>query len=144
MHLADGSTIVVIEDDLDTRTMLALWLSSLGCFVHTCADGKSGLETILMVRPDVAIIDIGLPDISGAEVARVVRATSDVGRIRLIALSGYEPDRHKHALRRAGFDHYMLKPVDIQAFRAMVLGESPPGSGPNGSGSRGSGEDEGG
>ncbi len=106
--------IVVVEDNADAREMLRFSLELAGHEVHEAHDGPSGLATILRVRPDVALVDVGLPELDGYEVARQVRAK--VGStIHLVALTGYgQPDDRRQALQ-AGFDAHLVKPVKPEA-----------------------------
>jgi len=106
--------------------MLAAVLESSGHDVLVAADGLAGLALVEAERPDVAIIDIGLPGIDGYELARRVRAgahDSDAGpRVALVALTGYgQPDDVQRA-RDVGFDRHIVKPVDGAVLEAVVRG----------------------
>jgi CheY-like chemotaxis protein len=74
------------------------------------------------MRPDVALVDIGMPGFDGLEVARRVRAVDPQRRIRLVALTGYGSGEHQAAALAAGFDDYMVKPFDIARFRLWLTG----------------------
>ena len=104
--------IVVVEDNEDGREMLRLLLESAGHEVHTAADGPDGVELVTRVRPDIAFVDLGLPELNGFEVARRIRAAPGTGDVHLIALTGYgQAEDRAHALE-AGFDDHLVKPVD--------------------------------
>src|SRR5437773_7799666 len=106
--------ILIIEDNDDARETLRNLLHLLGHEVHEACDGDSGVDEARRLRPDVALIDIGLPGIDGYEVARRVRA--DVPRARLVAVTGYgQPDDLQRAWA-AGFDVHLVKPVDRSSF----------------------------
>ena len=85
-------------------------------------DGASGMERALTTRPDVALIDIGLPGMDGYEVARRIRR--DLGRgIRLIALTGYGQPEDRRRAEQAGFDAYLVKPVFADQLVRVLTGE---------------------
>jgi signal transduction histidine kinase len=111
---------VIVEDNEDARQSLRVLLTLEGHEVHEAADGNAGIETILRVMPDVALVDIGLPGADGYEVARRVRAQLG-DRIKLVAVTGYglPEDRKKSA--DAGFDLHLVKPVDEEGL-AKVFG----------------------
>ena len=111
--------IVVVEDNGDTRQMLRFALELAGHEVHEAIDGPGGLDAILRVRPDVALIDIGLPEFDGYEVARKVRGALG-GTLLLVALTGYgQPDDRRQALE-AGFDSHLVKPVEPGALLGVI------------------------
>ncbi|MBW3656316.1 MAG: response regulator, partial [Gemmatimonadetes bacterium] len=89
-----------------------------GHTVSTAADGIDGLSRLLRLQPEVSIIDIGLPGMTGYEVARNARAAGYAGR--MIALSGYGQERDVNNALVAGFDAYLVKPVDRKQLRASL------------------------
>jgi signal transduction histidine kinase len=112
--------IVIVEDNADTREMLRLALELSGHEVHEAHDGPSGLDAIMRLRPDIALIDLGLPEFDGYEIARQVRKTAG-SAIRLIALTGYgQPDDQRQALD-AGFDAHLVKPVGHDVLQAALV-----------------------
>ncbi len=107
---APGRRVLLVEDNDDLRDMTCALLQSRGCTVLTAADGKSALALAARQRPDVAFVDIDLPDISGYEVARALALQ---GGIRLVAVTGYgQPDDVRQALA-AGFELHLKKPVRL-------------------------------
>lgn len=111
---ADGAarSIVVVEDNNDVRELLRLKLRRLGHEVEAVADGLAGVTAIMSRRPDLALIDIGLPGIDGYEVAARVRQSIGDG-VMLVAVSGFgQPEDKKRALD-AGFDEHITKPADV-------------------------------
>lgn len=103
------------EDALDTlRTMLELDGHSVWC----ATDGINGLASLLENRPDVAVVDIGLPGLTGLEVAKRSRAAGYAGR--MIALSGYGHDNYSEQALAAGFDAYLVKPIDADQLRRIL------------------------
>jgi two-component system, sensor histidine kinase len=112
--------ILIVEDSRDSRDMLRFLLEHAGHEVHEAADGPSGVEAILTVRPDIALVDVGLPGLDGFEVARRVRADARGREVRLVALTGYGlPEDHRRS-REAGFDAHLVKPVDPARLVAVI------------------------
>lgn len=105
------SSILIIEDKADSRRMLEAMLKLDGYTVYTAADGAEGLETIFRLRPRYAIIDIGLPELDGYQVARKVREVMSKDEIYLIALTGYGRPEDCRAVQEAGFDEHLVKPL---------------------------------
>jgi signal transduction histidine kinase len=113
--------VLVVEDHDDTREMVAFMVKEAGHEVHVAADGASGLAAAMRERPDVAIIDVGLPRMNGYEVASGIRAAPWGTDMVLVALSGYGmPDDRRRALE-AGFDRYLVKPIADVDELASVL-----------------------
>ena len=114
--------ILVVDDHQDSTDSLALFLRLRGHEVHTAHDGPSALEAIERYRPDVVFLDLGLPGMSGYDVARRVRAMDDLGPLRLVALTGYGTDGDRQKTRDAGFDVHLAKPVDPRALDELLAG----------------------
>jgi signal transduction histidine kinase/ActR/RegA family two-component response regulator len=118
--------ILVVEDNDDAREMLHHLLRLAGHEVLEATDGPSGLEATLRARPDVALVDVGLPGFDGYELARRVRATGD-SSIYLVALTGYgQPDDRRQAME-SGFDAHLVKPVNPEALLAAIHAGAPGG-----------------
>ncbi|XLZ71865.1 response regulator [Massilia sp. SR12] len=120
--------VLLVEDNDDGREMMAMMLSCYGYPVQHAADGFQGLATAVAARPDIALVDIGLPGIDGYEVARRMRANPDTHHIKLIALTGYGLADDQRRVMDAGFDMHLVKPVDVdQLLRAIseCLARSP-------------------
>ena len=111
--------ILVIEDNDDAREMLRECLALSGHEVQGARDGATGLALAERISPEVALIDIGLPDMDGYEVARRLRSARD-GTISLIALTGYgQPEDRRRALE-AGFDMHLTKPVETERLEEVM------------------------
>lgn len=110
--------VLVIEDNVDVLAALRSKLELDGHSVSTAMDGIEGLTRLLRQQPEVSIVDIGLPGLTGYEVARHARAAGYAGR--LIALSGYGQERDRADALTAGFDGYLVKPVDPAQLRASL------------------------
>ena len=103
--------ILIVEDNDDVRTMLGRALAIEGHHVREARDGATGIAMAAAERPDAALIDIGLPDVDGYEVARRLRADDAAGRTALIAVTGYGQQEDQRRARDAGFDVHLTKPV---------------------------------
>lgn len=106
-------SILLIEDNEDARAILTMMLSSLGHRTLTAADGQCGIEVAAAEMPDIALIDIGMPGMSGYEVAQALRANPDTCAIKLIAMTGYGLAEDKEKAMQAGFDMHLVKPVSL-------------------------------
>jgi PAS domain S-box-containing protein len=106
--------ILVVEDNADARDMLLALLTLEHHEVFTASDGPAGVDAALRERPDLALIDIGLPGLNGYEVARRIRATEPGRTMKLIALTGYGQSEDMRQAREAGFDLHLVKPVDLR------------------------------
>jgi len=116
--------IVVVEDNNDVRDLLRLKLRRLGHEVADARDGIEGLDTVLRERPDLALVDLGLPGMDGYEVARHVR--QQLGdEVVLVAVSGFGQPEDKRRAIEAGFDDHITKPADVNDIE-NVLRRFPP------------------
>jgi CheY-like chemotaxis protein len=113
--------ILIVEDGADNRESLQELLESQGHRVDTAIDGERGVEQALAGRPEVALVDIGLPRLDGYEVARRIRGAMG-SKIFLIALTGYgQPDDRARAAA-AGFDVHITKPLDFRTLERLIAG----------------------
>ena len=103
--------VLIVEDNADAREMLGTVLSSAGHEVREADTGAAALGAVAMFRPDVGLIDIGLPGVDGYEVARRLRATDGGKGMLLVALTGYGQPEDRRRARAAGFDAHLTKPV---------------------------------
>ena len=117
--------VLLIEDNDDGRQMLCAALTLEGHHIEVAADGGSGLAAAAGSHFDMAIIDIGLPDITGYEVARRLRTNPDGGPRTLIALSGYGPEHDAGQAREAVFDLHLVKPVSPERLNEIIATFAP-------------------
>jgi PAS domain S-box-containing protein len=122
---AEGRRILIVEDNADSREMLRVLLELAGHEVHEAEDGPGGLAALERVRPDVALIDLGLPGLDGYELARRARQAGTTAR--LVALTGYGLPDDRQRSRQAGFDAHLVKPVDRDQL-AMAIRAARPGA----------------
>lgn len=106
--------VLVVDDSRDVRHTLSLLLPRHGHEVQTASDGPSAIEAALAWRPDVALLDIGLPAMDGYELARHLRQQDSLRNLVLVALTGYGQETDRQRALEAGFDHHLVKPADIR------------------------------
>jgi CheY-like chemotaxis protein len=112
--------ILIVEDNRDGADSLALLLELMGNNVRTVYDGASALEAATEYRPDVVLLDIGLPGRDGYEVARDIRASPQLNGVVLIAQTGWGQEEDYRRTREAGFNHHLVKPVDPQKLQELL------------------------
>ncbi len=112
----EGLRVLVVDDNIDLVMTLATTLRQKGYSVQSAYTGPSGLKTAQQWRPDIVLLDIGLPELDGYEVARRIRSEpfAELSNARLIALTGYGRDADIDMAREAGFDGHLVKPCDIE------------------------------
>src|SRR5687767_11362442 len=107
-----GRHILIVDDYADALDIWALYLRSVGYDVSTAADGATAVARAEQLRPDLIVLDLELPGISGFEAAKRLRRNSSTQDIPLIAATGYSHQRQLAMAREAGFDDVVVKPVD--------------------------------
>ena len=112
--------MLLVEDNDDARMMLARTLQLKGFVVNDAADGRAALDLFHSFRPDVAVIDIGLPGMDGYQLARAVRANSELADVLLIALTGYARQADRQSAMDAGFDAHLVKPLNPAELYAQI------------------------
>lgn len=111
--------ILVVDDNVDAADALAELLRDYGHDVHAVHDGPSAMEQAGLHRPDIVLLDIGMPGFDGYEVARRMR--SELGlKATLVAVTGYGEARHRRQSREAGFDQHVTKPVDVRKLETLL------------------------
>jgi PAS domain S-box-containing protein len=112
--------ILVADDNEDAAASMAMMLSLLGHEVRTVHDGAAAVEAAVEFRPDIALLDIGMPRVDGLEAARRIRAQPEGTRLILVALTGWSQPEDQRRSQEAGFDHHLVKPADMEALRALL------------------------
>jgi CheY-like chemotaxis protein len=112
--------VLVVDDNRDAAETLGELLSNLGATVAVAHSGQAALDQLPHFRPDTVLLDIGMPDMDGYEVARRIRQRSDVPGVLLIALTGWGQEQDHDQSRTAGFDHHLVKPPDIVKLRSLM------------------------
>jgi signal transduction histidine kinase/ActR/RegA family two-component response regulator len=116
-----GRRILVADDNYDSATSLSILLNDAGYEVRTAGDGVQALETAVQFRPDIALLDIGMPKLNGYEVARQIRTQPWGRHVLMIALTGWGGADHRRQTAQAGFDHHLTKPVDPAALTRLLV-----------------------
>jgi CheY-like chemotaxis protein len=103
----------VVDDNVDASDTLGLLVQASGHDVRTANDGPTALKIALDYRPNVVLLDIGLPGLDGFEVAKRLRQQLVFKHVVLVAMTGYGQDADHQRSRAAGFDHHLVKPVEF-------------------------------
>jgi len=119
-----GRRILVVDDNRDSATSLALMLQLMGNETRTAHDGAEGIEAAAAFRPDVMLLDLGMPRLNGYDAARKIREQPWGRNLVLVALTGWGQDSDRARSREAGFDHHLVKPVE-PATLERLLAETP-------------------
>jgi CheY-like chemotaxis protein len=114
--------ILVADDNRDAADSLSLVLEMAGHEVYTAHDGQGALAAAREHRPRIAILDIGMPDMSGYEVATAIRRETWGGDVYLLAITGWGQTEDKERARLAGFDEHLTKPVDPERLEKLIAG----------------------
>ena len=119
-HLTiENLQVLLVEDNPSTRKMVKIFLECHGFNVLEAADGLEGIEAFKTHQPDVCVVDIGLPDCNGFEVAKQIRKSGGQST-SLIALTGYGLPKDKEMSHEAGFDCHLVKPVDPEELVKVI------------------------
>jgi PAS domain S-box-containing protein len=116
----DSLRVLVVDDNKDAAESLAMLLRTAGAEVHVAHNGPAALEHFASREPHVVLLDIGMPDMDGCEVARRLRELAPAERVALVALTGWGQDEDRRRVREAGFDHHLVKPVDLASLQALL------------------------
>lgn len=117
---SSGRRVLVVEDNQDGRAMLVSLLQAWGCQVQSTGDGGSALDAARGFRPEVVLLDLGLPLVDGLEVCRRLRADADTRSARIVALTGWGAGSDRERTRDAGFDGHLTKPVEPDELKAWL------------------------
>ncbi len=120
-HILPSRRILVVDDNVDSAKTLGMLLKYLGADVQVVHDGPAALAAIENYRPNVVLLDIGMPGMDGFEVAKRVRARDEFGSVTLIALTGWGQQDDRRRTHEAGFDHHLVKPADIATLQSLLV-----------------------
>jgi len=116
--------ILIADDNQDAAESLSMLLELAGHEVRIAHQGRAALAIARTFRPDTALLDIGMPDLSGYEVAKELRQEPWATRLRLIAVTGWGQEDDRRRALQAGFDHYLTKPIDPDQLESLIAGKS--------------------
>ena len=112
--------VLIVDDDRETTDTLADAFTDYGCDVRVACDGRSAIEQAEAFQPRLVVLDIGLPDCDGFDVVQQMRAHPDLCRSWLVALTGFHDPRTRRLANSAGFNDYLVKPIDVISLEAML------------------------
>ena len=121
-----GKGVLVVDDNVSSAETLALLISLSGHSTQVVHSGMAALEAVAANPPDVILLDIGLPGMDGFEVARRVRQTDPDRRIILVAVTGYGQEEDRRKSLEAGFNHHLVKPVDLNQLESILASTTQP------------------
>ncbi len=116
-----GINILVVDDEADSRELIAFILQQEGATVTTAASASEALEKIAESTPDLIVSDIGMPDMDGYELIKIIRASEKNFTILAIALAAYAGETNQQQAIAAGFQQHISKPIDTNAVVDMVI-----------------------
>ena len=122
--------MLVVDDNTDSADSLGMMLRFLGADVRVEHSGKAALVTAAGWRPSVMLLDLGMPGIDGFEVARRLSAEPDLAGVKLIALTGWGQEEDRRRTKAAGFDHHLIKPVDLNTLHTLLVSLQGEGTAP--------------
>jgi PAS domain S-box-containing protein len=117
---ATGRRVLVVDDNCDSALSLALLLQLTGNEVHTAHDGEAAVAAASELRPDVILLDIGMPKLNGYDAARRIREQAWAADVILVAITGWGQEEDRRRSSEAGFDHHLVKPIDLDALHALL------------------------
>ena len=119
-HVEDRIRVLLVEDNRDLADSFRILMETLGHEIHVAREGMAGLDAARARPFDMILVDIGLPGMSGYELARRLRVEPVTAKALVVAVSGYGRDEDKRQARAAGFDHYLVKPIDPGALQNLL------------------------
>ena len=122
---APSMRVLVVEDNIDAAETLTMVLAAFGHEIRIANDGLVAVQTAREFRPQMVLLDIGLPGLNGFEVAALLRAEPGLADAVLIAMTGYGETAARERSKAVGFDHHLVKPVDIDKILAILAGMPP-------------------
>jgi PAS domain S-box-containing protein len=120
-----GPRVLIVDDNVESAECLATLLNMVGYDAQTAFDGRSALEAAMIDRPEIVLLDIGLPGMDGYELAATLRRDRRLEDALLIAITGYGQDEDRRRSAEAGFNHHLVKPVDVDALLELLARPEP-------------------
>ena len=120
-------TVLVVDDNADTRVVVRWMLESWGCLVVEAADGREAVEKAVRHRPDLVLMDLSMPVADGYEALRSIRGHEDFAGLPAIAVTAFDRADARDGAEAAGFDYYLSKPIDFKRLQVLVEQLTRPG-----------------
>jgi len=111
---------MVVDDHVASGDLLVEILSMEGYAVRVARCGRDAVAMAREFKPQIALLDVGLPDMDGFALAKLLQADPELEQIRLVALSGYSQSADSWGSREGSFDHYLVKPVDVEQLLSLL------------------------
>lgn len=116
-----GRRILVVDDNVGAASLCGRLLTALGPHqVELAYDGRSAIERLQTFHPDIVLLDIGLPDVSGYQVAQTIREDRALDAVLLVAVTGYGEEEDRRRAYEVGFDEHVVKPPSVEVFRLLL------------------------
>ncbi|WP_437780852.1 hybrid sensor histidine kinase/response regulator [Sorangium sp. So ce1097] len=112
--------VLVVDDNQDSAESMAMLLQRMGHEAHAVFDGPSAIELATRLKPELVLLDIGMPGMTGHDVARTLRRTPGLEGLSLFAMTGYGQESARRATKEAGFDEHLVKPISVDVLRQHV------------------------
>jgi two-component system CheB/CheR fusion protein len=116
--------VLIVDDNVDAATALELLLKEAGHSVRAAHTGPAGLTAAIDFLPDVMLLDIGLPELDGFEVAKRIRQQAALHNVVIVAMTGYGREKERQRSQEAGFNHHLVKPVDYGTLEQILAAVS--------------------
>jgi CheY-like chemotaxis protein len=124
-NLQPKRRVLVVDDDLDAVHSMAMLLKSMGHEVQFAINGFAAIEVARKFRPDLTLLDVGLPDFKGDDIARQLKWEPGLEKIRIIAVTGRSDDEVRQRLLDAGCEQLFVKPMDRTALEGLLAKSKP-------------------
>jgi PAS domain S-box-containing protein len=125
VRASPGLRVLIVDDNRDSAESLGMLLKLAGHLVRIALDGPAAIESARAFQPRIMLLDIEMPDMSGYEVARHIREQPSTKNVMLVAMTGYASDADRRRCREAGFDHHLVKPIDLEALQRLLASLKP-------------------
>ena len=120
MAQLESRRVLIVEDEKDTLESMAILLTSYGHAVECCFGASGCLMAVKNFQPQVVLLDIGLPEMSGYELARLIRRMDHFKDVLLIAITGFGTERDRALSVEVGINHHLTKPADIEEILKLI------------------------
>jgi CheY-like chemotaxis protein len=117
--------LLIVDDNRDAAETLGMYLESAGHEIHLAFDGADALARVASIHPDACLLDVGLPDMNGYELARRLRELPETRRTSMFAITGYGSKNDREHSAHAGIQHHLTKPVDTAVLKQLLAEITP-------------------